>query len=98
MQLYGYIMNFFEKLDGDILRDLGAQLKQLRKANKYSQQQLADRIGSSRKLIVDIEAGKGTSVLILIKILKVFGRTDRFLEIFKSSSISPRELFLKENK
>ena len=91
-------MNFFEKLDGDILVELGEKLKQLRKNNKYSQQVLADKIGISRRLIIDIEAGKGTSVLIFIKLLKVFKKTDKLLEILNSSSISPKEIYLKEHK
>ena len=91
-------MNFFEKLDGDILVELGEKLKQLRKNNKYSQQVLADKIGISRRLIIDIEAGRGTSVLIFIKLLKVFKKTDKLLEILNSSSISPKEIYLKEHK
>lgn len=96
--LYRYIMDFFEKLDGDILVELGEKLKQLRKNNKYSQQVLANKIGISRRLIIDIEAGKGTSLLIFIKLLKVYKKTDKLLEILNSSSISPKEIYLKEHK
>ena len=92
------IMNFFEKLDGDILVELGEKLKQVRKNNKYSQQFLADKIGISRRLIIDIEAGKGTFLLIFIKLLKVYKKTDKLLEILNSSSISPKEIYLKEHK
>ncbi len=91
-------MNFFEKLDGDILVELGEKLKQVRKNNKYSQQFLADKIGISRRLIIDIEAGKGTFLLIFIKLLKVYKKTDKLLEILNSSSISPKEIYLKEHK
>lgn len=98
MLLYHYIMNFFEKLDGDILVELGEKLKQLRKNNKYSQQVLANKIGISRRLIIDIEAGKGTSLLIFIKLLKVYKKTDKLLEILNSSSISPKEIYFKEHK
>lgn len=91
-------MSFFEKLDGDIMLELGSRIKQLRSAHKLSQQNLADRIGTSRKLIVDIEAGRGTSLLVFVKILKVFGKTEKLLELLKTSTLSPKEIFLKEHK
>lgn len=89
---------FFQKLEGDILIELGEKLKQLRKNNKYSQQVLADKIGISRRLLIDIEAGRGTSLLIFIKLLKVFKKTDKLLEILNSSSMSPKEIYKKEHK
>lgn len=89
---------FFEKLEGEVLIELGEKLKQLRKNNKYSQQVLADKIGISRRLLIDIEAGRGTSLLIFIKLLKVFKKTDKLLEILNSSSISPKEIYKKEHK
>lgn len=86
------------KLDGDIMIEVGAKLKQLRKSNKYSQQALADRVGVSRKLIIDIEAGRGTSLLVFVKILKTFKKTDKLLEILTASPISPKEMYQKANK
>jgi len=91
-------MNFFKKLDGDIMLELGVKLKQLRKANKYSQQALADKVGISRRLVIDIEAGKGTSLLVFIKIMKTFNKTEKLLEILTTSSISPKEVYNKKNK
>jgi DNA-binding XRE family transcriptional regulator len=86
------------KLDGDIMIEVGEKLKQLRKSHKYIQQELADRVGVSRKLIVDIEAGRGTSLLVFVKLLKTFKKTDKLLEILTSSPISPKEMYRKENK
>ena len=91
-------MNIFDKLDGEILIEIGKSLKQLRKNQKYSQQQLAEQIGVSRRLIGDIEAGKGTSLLIFVKLLKVFDKSDLLLDILHSSNVSPKELFLKSKK
>lgn len=95
---YRYIMSFFGKLDGDIMVELGEKLRQLRKINKYSQQELATRVGISRRLVVDIEAGKGTSLLVFIKILKIFNKTEKLLETLNSISISPKAIYNKENK
>lgn len=91
-------MFFLNKLDGDIMVELGAQLKRLRKAEKYSQEKLADMIGVSRKLIIDIEAGRGTSLLVFVKLLKTFKKTDKLLEILNASTISPKEMYRKENR
>ena len=86
-------MSPFQKLDGEILAELGLQLKQLRKNKKYSQMQLAERIGVSRKHISDIELGKGTTLLIFIRLLKEFNKSEKLLELMHGSSISPKELF-----
>ncbi len=91
-------MFFLNKLDGDIMIELGSQLKQLRKSKKYSQEKLAEIVGVSRRLIVDIEAGRGTSLLVFVKILKAFNKTDKLLEILNSSTISPKEMYKKEHK
>lgn len=88
----------FTKLDGELMIELGEKLKVLRKSKRYSQQDLALKIGVSRKLIVDIEAGRGTSVLIFIKLLKEFNKAEKLLEILSSSPISPKEQFEKEQK
>ena len=70
---------------------LGKHLKQLRKNQRYSQQQLANQIGVSRKLIGEIESGKGTSLLTFIKLLKVFNKTEKLLEIFKVGHLNYSE-------
>ena len=87
-------MNFLKKLDGEIMVELGTSLKQLRKNQGYNQQQLADQIGVSRRLIGDIEAGKGTSLLVFIKVLKVFNKAEKLLEILQTTNISPKQIFL----
>ncbi len=86
------------KLDGEVLEELGFKIQQLRKGNKYSQQQLADMIGVNRRLIGEIEAGKGTSLLIFVKLVKVFNKTGKLLELLESNFVSPKELFEKQNK
>ncbi|MFT4679559.1 MAG: transcriptional regulator with XRE-family HTH domain [Flavobacteriales bacterium] len=88
----------FKKLDGEILIEVGEKLRQLRLNKKYTQEELAQIVGVNRRLIGEIEAGKGTSLLVFVKILKAFNKTDNLLEILKSSSISPREMFREENR
>lgn len=88
----------FKKLDGEIMIEVGKKLRKLRLNKKYTQEELAKIVGVNRRLIGEIEAGKGTSLLVFIKILKVFNKTDKLLEILESSSISPREMYRKENR
>jgi len=91
-------MAILEKLDGEIMNELGEHLKQLRKNQKYSQLELANLSGVSRRLIGEIESGKGTSLLVFIKLLKVFNKTEKLLEILESTTISPKDLFTKSIK
>jgi len=91
-------MAILEKLVGEIMNELGEHLKQLRKNQKYSQLELANQIGVSRRLIGEIESGKGTSLLVFIKLLKVFNKTEKLLEILESTTISPKDLFTKSIK
>lgn len=88
----------FAKLDGEIMLELGEKLKLLRLNKKYTQEDLAKMVGVNRRLIGEIEAGKGTSLLVFVKLLKIFSKSDKLLEIMESSSISAREMFNEENK
>jgi DNA-binding XRE family transcriptional regulator len=89
---------FFKKLDGEIMIEVGEKLRQLRINKKLTQQELAQVVGVNRRLIGEIEAGKGTSLLVFIKILKTFNKSDKLLEILDSSSISPRDMYRKSNR
>ena len=88
----------FAELDGEIMLELGEKLRLLRLNKKYTQEDLANMVGVNRRLIGEIEAGKGTSLLVFVKLLKIFSKSDKLLEIMESSSISAREMFNKENK
>lgn len=86
-------MYVLEKLDGEILKELGANLRKLRKNKKLSQEGLASRIGVSRKHISEIESGKGTTLLVFIKLLKEFNKSNKLLELTSVSDISPKAMF-----
>jgi transcriptional regulator with XRE-family HTH domain len=88
-------MRWQHTLDGNILIEIGKLLKNLRVNNKFTQQELGDKIGVSRKLIGEIEKGSNTSLLIIIKLLKVYNRVDKLEELLFSNSISPKQMFLK---
>lgn len=47
-------------------KELGALARQARKDNKWTQQQLSERVGVSRDWIIRFEQGKGTVELALV--------------------------------
>lgn len=87
-----------QKLDGEIMASIGQRLRKLRKGKKLTQQELAEIVGVNRRLIGEIEAGKGTSLLVFVKLLKVFNKSDKLLEILESSAVSPKDMFKMENR
>ncbi|MEE1621645.1 helix-turn-helix domain-containing protein [Zafaria sp. J156] len=53
---------------------LGRTVRERRKTHGYTQQDLAEAIGASRKFIVDLEAGKdGASLGLVLKAMRVLG-------------------------
>lgn len=62
------------------------RIKELRKANKLSQAELADAVGTTRQTITSIEVGKYTASLVLAyKIAHYFGMTIE--EVFDFSEV-----------
>ena len=91
-------MYLFEKLDGEYLNIIGNRVKSMRKTNGFNQSELAQKVGVSRKHISDIENGKGTTLLIFVKLLKIFGKAEKLLEIVQDSDISPKQAFERSQK
>lgn len=59
---------------------LSEQLKIIRKANKFTQQELADAIGIERSTYASYETGRNKpDVVLLSKIAKVFGVSSDFI-------------------
>lgn len=62
------------------------KIKELRKANKLSQEELADAVGTTRQTIASIEVGKYTASLPLAyKIARYFGLSIE--EVFDFSDV-----------
>ena len=62
------------------------RIRELRKARKLSQEELADLVGTTRQTITSIEVGKYTASLPLVyKIARVFGLTIE--EVFDFSDL-----------
>jgi transcriptional regulator with XRE-family HTH domain len=80
-------------LEGDLLEEFGNRIKLLRKQAGVSQQDLADQIGTTRIRIGEIEKGKNTSFIFIIRILKVFNKINEFEALMEIEQISPKEMF-----
>mgnify|MGYP004517479541 FL=1 len=62
------------------------RIRELRKARKLSQEELADAVGTTRQTITSIEVGKYTASLVLAyKIARFFGLTIE--EVFDFSDL-----------
>lgn len=79
--------------DGFSAGTLGGRIRDRRKAYGYTQQELADAIGVSRKFVVELESGKETASLgLTLRALKVLG-----FDAPGSASVgTPGEKFAKE--
>lgn len=80
---------------------LSEQLKQIRKANKFTQQDLADAVGIERSTYASYETGRNKPDVILLKrIANVFGvSSDFILEIdtSKKFNMSDANVSYKKN-
>ncbi len=66
---------------------MNTKIKELRKQNKLSQEELADAVGTTRQTITSIEVGKYTASLPLAsKIARYFGLTIE--EVFDFSDLN----------
>ena len=60
----------------DLERDLGANLRLRRVAAQFTQSSLATRANVSLGSVKSLEAGKGSTVTTLVKVLRVLDATD----------------------
>lgn len=79
---------------------LSEQLKIIRKANKFTQQGLADAIGIERSTYASYETGRNKpDVILLSKIAKVFGvSSDFILEIDTTVPLNVEDIPVQYNK
>ncbi|WP_260608078.1 helix-turn-helix transcriptional regulator [Xanthomonas cerealis] len=75
-----------------MLADLGDRLKQRRLADGFKQVTLADKAGVSRRAIVDLEAGRGSSMETLVRVLKALGLEENLAALVPVPRISPMAL------
>ncbi len=95
--IYSYICNMFDK-DGDSIESIGKKLEQLRLNLDYSQGEVSKQIGVSRKTLSTLENGGNFSVLILVKLLRLYGKLEDLENILSLPGGFDMNLFQKELK
>lgn len=96
--LWKYNIRTTLKENGDYM--LCEQLKQIRKANKFTQQDLADAVGIERSTYASYETGRNKPDVILLKrIANVFGvSSDFILEIDPTQKLNLSDLSVAYKK
>ena len=71
---------------------LGRQLRDLRLRQNVDQRQLAEQAGVALNVVKNLEAGKGTTVTSLVKVLRALGRVEWLDSLAPAVSISPLQM------
>ena len=72
--------------------ELGRQLRSLRLRENVDQRTLAERAGVALNVVKNLEAGKGSTVSSLIRVLRALGRADWLSSLSPTVSISPMQM------
>lgn len=78
----------FSMTDKAVVKELGMRLKQYRLNKNLSQQLVAERAGISRTAVQGAEKGE-TSLITIVRILRVLGRLDSLESFLPEPEISP---------
>jgi len=81
----------------EILADLGGRIKQRRLAAGLTQKTLADKAGVSRRALIELEAGTGSSLQTLARVLKAMGLAESLSALVPVPRVSPMAM-LRENR
>ena len=76
----------------ELAADLGARLRDLRLAQDYTQASVADRAGISLRALRELEAGRGSTVLTMLRVLKALGAEQGVDLLAPRPGISPMAL------
>ena len=72
--------------------EIGRQLRSLRLRQDLDQRTLAERAGVALNVVKNLEAGKGSTVSSLIRVLRALGRADWLNSLSPTVSISPMQM------
>ena len=85
-------MDFSAMNDKAILRELGARIQRRRLAMNISQSELTRKAGVARKVIQNIESGRGSTLKGFVRILRALGLVTNLELLFPEPGPSPLEL------
>lgn len=82
-------MSLTSKTDTEVLQEVGARLRALRRTRRLSQIEAARRSGISRRTLYAAEHGENATVLTLIRLLRTYGRLGALDTFLAPADISP---------
>ena len=86
------VMDFSSMNDKAILGELGVRIQRRRLAMNISQSELTRMAGVARKVIQNIEGGRGSTLKGLVRTLRALGLTTELGLLFPEPGPSPLEL------
>jgi len=85
------------KSPDELLSDLGERIKQSRLSVGLTQKTLADKAGVSRRAVIELEAGTGSTLQTLARVLKAMGLGDNLPMLVPVPRVSPMAM-LRESR
>jgi transcriptional regulator with XRE-family HTH domain len=85
-------MKFISKNNSAVLKEIGIRVRRERLNQNTTQETLALRAGVSRRVILDLEAGKGCGLSSFIEILRSLRKLDQLDAFLPDPGISPLQL------
>lgn len=76
----------------ELVRDLGDRLRALRLSTGLTQASLADKAGISPRALRDLEAGRGSTLHTLVRVLKALGAEQNIDALVPQPRVSPMAL------
>lgn len=91
-------MNFDHLNNLAIRKEIGDRVRRERLNQNITQQSLAQSAGVSRRVILDLEAGKGCGLSSFIEILRALRKLDQLGALLPDPGISPLQLARLQGK
>jgi len=85
-------MNFSSMNSQAVLKEIGVRTRRERLNQNLTQETLSQRAGVSRRVVLDLEKGKGCGLSSLIEILRALRKLDQLDAFLPDPGISPLQL------
>ena len=85
-------MKFSSMNNHAVLKEIGVRTRRERLNQNLTQETLAQRAGVSRRVVLDLEGGKGCGLSSLIEILRALRKLDQLDAFLPDPGISPLQL------
>lgn len=85
-------MKFSSMNSQAVLKEIGVRTRRERLNQNLTQETLAQRAGVSRRVVLDLERGKGCGLSSLIEILRALRKLDQLDAFLPDPGISPLQL------